>query len=306
MGSAPPETDRQVAADPPLETIKETNSPPEQHAGRKSSEAKEPTPLNFPHQSDDGAIIEHDRRPQGSGPPAHRPDLPVTSGSWRNIMRRQPTETRSLSYRSQPPEPQLVRNGPSSNTITQWPSHSLAGPGSTTYQPASDRVYVDPDYQDLNPRYGHNNDTPLWGLAKPLPRVVRPGMRRDQSQVKKVSASVPNGQTQPAPELGATPGLPSEQSAEILGSSSAAHHDMIPHERVVQAPQPDGLLRPVQSEISYDHNSHVHDDHRDEPPSEEFVNRWAKYRHILKEPLAEWLAVSSLRFSWNIFMSTKH
>lgn len=38
--------------------------------------------------------------------------------------------------------------------------------------------YVSPGYYALNPDYQKPKDQPLWGLAKPLPRVVRPGMRR--------------------------------------------------------------------------------------------------------------------------------
>ncbi|KAK8214304.1 aquaporin-like protein [Phyllosticta capitalensis] len=53
---------------------------------------------------------------------------------------------------------------------------SLAGPSDlpalATHQP-----YVEPGYADLNPAYEQPvNARPVWGLAKPLPRVVRPSM----------------------------------------------------------------------------------------------------------------------------------
>ncbi|KAK8173714.1 putative MIP transporter [Phyllosticta citrichinensis] len=53
---------------------------------------------------------------------------------------------------------------------------SLAGPSDlpalATHQP-----YVEPGYADLNPAYEQPiNSRPVWGLAKPLPRVVRPSM----------------------------------------------------------------------------------------------------------------------------------
>ncbi|KAJ5489786.1 Glycerol uptake facilitator protein [Penicillium diatomitis] len=295
MSAGPQDSERQTVPDPPLETIKETNSPPEPLSPQGAPKTQDPASPTSPTPPDDVnlnnsyQVAERNNKPSRPGPqPAHRPDPPATYGSWRNFMRRQPTETRSLSYRSQPPS-QLARNQPSQNTITSSPSYSLAGPGSTYYQPAPDKVYVDPEYQDYNPRYGCNNEAPVWGLAKPLPRVVRPGMRRDQSQQKMASAGTPNGQTQPAPEMGTTPGMPSGQSPETVQSPSAAHHEKA-HERTVNAPQPGGLLRPVQSEISFDQHDQTDENYEPGPPSEEFVNTWAKYRHLLKEPLAEWLA----------------
>lgn len=53
---------------------------------------------------------------------------------------------------------------------------SLAGP-----QPldtlAANQPYVDPGYAQLNPAYDQPvNVRPVWGLAKPLPHVLRPGM----------------------------------------------------------------------------------------------------------------------------------
>ncbi|TVY85020.1 putative membrane protein [Lachnellula suecica] len=59
----------------------------------------------------------------------------------------------------------------------QRPHFSLAG--SMTAQ-AHAPSYVDPEYNELNPRYQRPENAPVWGLAKPLPRVVRPGMRRGQ------------------------------------------------------------------------------------------------------------------------------
>jgi aquaglyceroporin related protein len=41
----------------------------------------------------------------------------------------------------------------------------------------ANQSYVDPGYTQLNPAYEQpSNIRPVWGLAKPLPRVLRPGM----------------------------------------------------------------------------------------------------------------------------------
>lgn len=52
---------------------------------------------------------------------------------------------------------------------------TLSGPDTT--QAAQHQPYVDPAYAALNPAYIQpTNQRPVWGLAKPLPRVLRPGM----------------------------------------------------------------------------------------------------------------------------------
>jgi aquaglyceroporin related protein len=53
---------------------------------------------------------------------------------------------------------------------------SLAGPQIADAM-AANQSYVDPGYTQLNPAYEQSSNTrPVWGLAKPLPRVLRPGM----------------------------------------------------------------------------------------------------------------------------------
>ena len=50
---------------------------------------------------------------------------------------------------------------------------------------ASNQPYVDPGYVDLNPAYDQPlNTRPVWGLAKPLPRVLRPGMVPTKSELR--------------------------------------------------------------------------------------------------------------------------
>ncbi|KAJ5569618.1 MIP transporter [Penicillium hispanicum] len=54
---------------------------------------------------------------------------------------------------------------------------TLAGPEETPQLRLSHEPFVQPGYGDLNPSYEQPNNTkPVWSLAKPLPRVVRPGM----------------------------------------------------------------------------------------------------------------------------------
>ncbi|CEJ59829.1 Putative Aquaporin-like protein [Penicillium brasilianum] len=164
-------------------------------------------------------------------------------------------------------------------------------------------VYIHPDYQQLNPRYGQHNSHPVWGLAKPLPRVVRPGMRRDESKNQSACEVNPPGGSEPAPELGSTPGLASKQSSsaglhssqQVYQDYAAAAQEGTRRQRAVYAPQSDGLLRPIESELSCNWSTHKAGVNEVEPsntPPEEFLNTWVKYRHYLKEPLAEWLATS--------------
>jgi aquaglyceroporin related protein len=54
---------------------------------------------------------------------------------------------------------------------------TLAGPDETPQLRLAQEPFVQPGYADLNPSYEQPaNARPLWSLAKPLPRVVRPGM----------------------------------------------------------------------------------------------------------------------------------
>lgn len=62
---------------------------------------------------------------------------------------------------------------------------SLAGP-STIDSVLANQTYVDPGYVQLNPAYDQPaNARPVWGLAKPLPHVLRPGMVPTKDEVKR-------------------------------------------------------------------------------------------------------------------------
>ncbi|KAJ9322862.1 hypothetical protein DTO027B5_2904 [Paecilomyces variotii] len=54
---------------------------------------------------------------------------------------------------------------------------TLAGPDETPQLRLAHEPFVHPGYAELNPEYEQPaNAKPVWSLAKPLPRVVRPGM----------------------------------------------------------------------------------------------------------------------------------
>lgn len=62
---------------------------------------------------------------------------------------------------------------------------SLAGPP-TIDSLLANQTYVDPGYVQLNPAYDQPSNTrPVWGLAKPLPHVLRPGMVPTKEELKK-------------------------------------------------------------------------------------------------------------------------
>lgn len=61
---------------------------------------------------------------------------------------------------------------------------TLAGPGNPLDTIMGNQPYIDPGYVDLNPAYeAAPNARPVWGLAKPLPHVVRQGMIPTKTEV---------------------------------------------------------------------------------------------------------------------------
>lgn len=71
---------------------------------------------------------------------------------------------------------------------------TLAGPDETPQMRLSHEPFVAPGYSDLNPAYEQpNNAKPVWSLAKPLPRVVRPGMvpTKDELLQTRANAQLP-------------------------------------------------------------------------------------------------------------------
>ncbi|THX05013.1 aquaporin-like protein [Aureobasidium pullulans] len=65
---------------------------------------------------------------------------------------------------------------------------SLAGPQDIVAVAHQHTPYVDPGYAQLNPAYAQPmHARPVWSLAKPLPRVVRPGMVPTASELDSVN-----------------------------------------------------------------------------------------------------------------------
>ncbi|OAL36967.1 hypothetical protein AYO20_03736 [Fonsecaea nubica] len=70
-------------------------------------------------------------------------------------------------------------------TDTASRKFSLAGPPPLDTL-AANQPYIDPGYTQLNPAYDQpTNVRPVWGLAKPLPRVLRPGMVPAKDELEK-------------------------------------------------------------------------------------------------------------------------
>ncbi|KAF7959663.1 hypothetical protein EAE96_001278 [Botrytis aclada] len=73
---------------------------------------------------------------------------------------------------------------------------TLAGPAPVETM-VQNQPYVDPGYAHLNPAYDQpENVRPVWGLAKPLPRVVRPGMIPSRTEINMAQQQQQQPQTQ--------------------------------------------------------------------------------------------------------------
>ncbi|KAL6692074.1 aquaporin-like protein [Trichoderma pleuroticola] len=85
----------------------------------------------------------------------------------RSSLRRRSRASRRSTFRSVAPI----------TTAGQGTQFNLAGPTDNPQLRTAHEPFVHPGYSDLNPSYEQpNNAKPVWSLAKPLPRVVRPGM----------------------------------------------------------------------------------------------------------------------------------
>lgn len=145
---------------------------------------------------------------------------------------------------SDPPVPQVVEPAPSSTlrrrqtaasrrstvrdgrtdarTTRRTRRTTLAGPEDGPALRTAHEPFVHPGYADLNPEYEQPQNTkPVWSLAKPLPRVVRPGMVPTRQEVIQQSLR---------------PELPAENSAKVGA-------DVDPNE--LEAGRMDASLNPV-------------------------------------------------------------
>ncbi|KAJ9653176.1 hypothetical protein H2201_009172 [Coniosporium apollinis] len=134
-------------------------------------------------------------------------------------------------------------------------SFSLADPRPDDSLPSAAKnsdPYVDPEYRSLNPRYGKSNEKPVWGLAQPLPRVVRSRMRPNrEGPVRTTVEGEQKGETEPASQVDITP----------------------------QHSHTDERQQPGANDTQEDTQDH-------------FPNTWSRYREKLHEPLAEFLGTT--------------
>ncbi|KAL6901445.1 aquaporin-like protein [Trichoderma evansii] len=102
----------------------------------------------------------------------------AVSSSRRDISENQDDQDYgSLRRRSRASRRSTFRSAAPITTAGQGTQFNLAGPGDSQQLRSAHEPFVHPGYGDLNPSYEQpNNAKPIWSLAKPLPRVVRPGM----------------------------------------------------------------------------------------------------------------------------------
>ncbi|KAL4782619.1 aquaporin-like protein [Aspergillus varians] len=135
-------------------------------------------------------------------------------------------------------------------------SHSLAGPPQTNNQGIA---YLHPDYLQYNPQYSQKHqDAPVWSLAQPLPHVVRNGMR---------STDASTGEDDHGQEQADRPNANAESQPAATEPPAAEPADN-------EAEQ--GRLEAKRSTAD----------------NREFFNTWTKWRHYVRQELAEWLGVT--------------
>lgn len=129
--------------------------------------------------SPSGPSGDFERRPQdGNGEP-----LPMVSSLRRRATGR-PRADSTVSRVS------ILPSAPGEAGLD--PTFTLAGPNDAV---TANMPFVERGYAILNPAYEQpSNNRPVWGLAKPLPRVVRPGMVPSLSELNVPTLSVVNNQ----------------------------------------------------------------------------------------------------------------
>ena len=94
-------------------------------------------------------------------------------------IRRRSTQHTARSRRSHLSDGRTV--GRSTARQTKF---SLAGAGDTPQLRTAHEPFVSPGYADLNPEYDQpHHAKPVWGLAKAMPRIMRPGMIPTRDEV---------------------------------------------------------------------------------------------------------------------------
>ncbi|CAG8975495.1 hypothetical protein HYALB_00004814 [Hymenoscyphus albidus] len=164
-------------------------SPRSRIFGRTSINSNEaPTIHSSPERPERHVSIRNTARPRANTstayPQFNNPGMRPRMGTWATGARaRNGTIRRRPTVRVQAPQ-----DADQEENV----DFSLAGPPVevlTTNQP-----YVDPGYADLNPAYEQPANTrPVWGLAGPLPRVIRSGMIPAREELKVDVSAVDNG-----------------------------------------------------------------------------------------------------------------
>ncbi|PKY03256.1 aquaporin [Aspergillus campestris IBT 28561] len=115
--------------------------------------------------------------------------------------------------------------------------------------------YISPEYESMNPHYGakSEDDGPVWSLSQPLPRVVRPGMRRGI--------------------------LPEDREEDNTADPRAGQSEGRTEQEAMDAQEGRTDTGPQRDTTAEDQEG-------------EFLNTWCKIRHYMREPLAEWLGVT--------------
>lgn len=127
------------------------------------------------------------RPPQRSATSASRSPQPGIQRQGTRLRRRGTNLTR-----------QLTASTTGRQSVNQQSEFGLAGPQDTPTLAEQHQPYVDPEYTILNPAYEQpGSSRPVWGLAKPMPRVVRPGMVPTTSEMKTAVQRLESKQVDP-------------------------------------------------------------------------------------------------------------
>jgi aquaglyceroporin related protein len=111
---------------------------------------------------------------------ASAPQVVVDTGSDNpGLLRRRSVQPSIRSHRSRLTDGRTI--GRSTARQTKF---TVAGAGETSQLRTAHEPFVSPGYADLNPEYDQPHSAkPVWGLAKAMPRVVRPGMIPTREEV---------------------------------------------------------------------------------------------------------------------------
>ncbi|KAL4930296.1 MIP/aquaporin family protein [Aspergillus undulatus] len=176
----------------------------------------------------------------------------------------------------------------SGDTITQQPTwhgsmrqeHSLAGRPRDEDQdqaPGRGQAYLHPEYKSLNPDYGKNHPNgPVWSLASPLPRVVRPRMRPE-----------------PAPAAEEPPSDTGSDTTRRYQGPEGEHGDRKSFKRNINAERDTASEEPPAAEPSDPEQERAKAEVQQATPDKrEFFNRWGRVRYLVRQEIAEWLGAT--------------